>query len=197
MDIVRRKLILVTIGTYRVKRFAGILAGRCGSVRVTYGRTSRYGHLSITDSFQCPDKILSDNGHCLGPREQMPINLTSLLLTLRWSGASRIPTRWICTGWIPSSLDDELCKVIKSLVAVYQTAICERCTEEHNRLFEGFNNYRYSIKIFSITFCTLVTVYCTFKIAKDVFRIVLYVTTFYKQHWLRCSSFRFKTVICL
>ena len=45
--------------------------------------------------------------------------------------------------------------MIKSLVALYQTAICERCTEEHNRLFEGFNNYRYSIKIFSITFCTL------------------------------------------
>ena len=39
-----------------------------------------------------------------------------------------------------------------------------------------------SIKIFSITFCTLVTVYCTCKIAKDTFRIVLYVTTFYMQH---------------
>ena len=37
-------------------------------------------------------------------------------------------------------------------------------------------------KIFSITFCTLVTVYCTWKIAKDAFRIVLYVTTFYMQH---------------
>ena len=32
-----------------------------------------------------------------------------------------------------------------------------------------------SIKIFSITFCTLVTVYCAWKIAKDAFRIVLYV----------------------
>ena len=39
-----------------------------------------------------------------------------------------------------------------------------------------------SKKIFSITFCTLVTVYCTWKIAKDAFRIVLYVTTFYMQH---------------
>ena len=29
-----------------------------------------------------------------------------------------------------------------------------------------------SIKIFSITFCSLVTVYCTCKIAKDAFRIV-------------------------
>ena len=38
------------------------------------------------------------------------------------------------------------------------------------------------IKIFSITFCTLVTVYCTCKVAKDAFRIVLYVTTFYMQY---------------
>ena len=39
-----------------------------------------------------------------------------------------------------------------------------------------------SLKIFSITFCTLVTVYCTCKIAKDAFGIVLYVATFYMQH---------------
>ena len=45
-----------------------------------------------------------------------------------------------------------------------------------------------SIKIFSITFCTLVTVYFTCKIAKDAFRIVLYVTTFYMQH---CAVARF------
>ena len=39
------------------------------------------------------------------------------------------------------------------------------------------------MKIFSITFCTLFTVYCTCKIAKDAFRIVLYVyTAFYMQH---------------
>ena len=42
--------------------------------------------------------------------------------------------------------------------------------------------------IFSIIFCTLVTVYCTSKIAKDAFRIVLYVTTFYLQH---CAVARF------
>ena len=45
-----------------------------------------------------------------------------------------------------------------------------------------------SIKIFSITFCTLVTVYCTCKIAKGAFRIVLYVTTFCMQH---CAVARF------
>ena len=54
-----------------------------------------------------------------------------------------------------------------------------------------------SIKIFSIKFCTLVIVYCTCKIAKDAFRIVLYVTTFYLQYcavacfvlkqWFVCS----------
>ena len=45
------------------------------------------------------------------------------------------------------------------------------------------------VKIFSITFCTLVTVYCTCKIAEDVFRIVLlYVKTFYMQH---CAVARF------
>ena len=33
-----------------------------------------------------------------------------------------------------------------------------------------------SIKIFSITLCTLVAVYCTCKIVKDAFKIVLYVT---------------------
>ena len=26
--------------------------------KINYSRTSRYGHLYITDSFQCPDKIL-------------------------------------------------------------------------------------------------------------------------------------------
>ena len=45
-----------------------------------------------------------------------------------------------------------------------------------------------SITIFSITFCTLVTAYCTGKTAKDAFRIVLYVTTFYMQH---CAVARF------
>ena len=45
-----------------------------------------------------------------------------------------------------------------------------------------------SIRIFSITFCTLVTVYCTCKIAKEDFRIVLYVTTFYMEH---CAVPRF------
>ena len=51
-----------------------------------------------------------------------------------------------------------------------------------------------SIKIFSITFCTLVTVYL-----QNSKRFVLYVTTFYMQH---CAIAHFilkqyKSVICL
>ena len=53
-----------------------------------------------------------------------------------------------------------------------------------------------SIEIFSITFCTLVTNYCNCRIAKDAFRIVVYVTGLLHAA-LRCNSFRFKTVICL
>ena len=52
------------------------------------------------------------------------------------------------------------------------------------------------IKIFSITFSLFFNCIC--KIAKNAFRIVLYVTTFYSVHAaLSCSSFRFKTMICL
>ena len=114
------------------------------------------------------------------------MNFTSLLRTLWWSDESRIPIRWICIGWIPSgwwAMQGDF----KTPVAVYQTTICERCTEEHNRLFRTWITTD-SIKIFSITFCTLVTVYFTCKIAKDAFRIVLYVTTFYMQH---CAVPRF------
>ena len=37
--------------------------------------------------------------------------------------------------------------------------------------------------MFSFRFCTLVTVYCTCKIGKDAFRIVLYIATFYLQYY--------------
>ena len=53
-----------------------------------------------------------------------------------------------------------------------------------------------SIEIFSITFCTLVTDYCNCRIAKDAFRIVVYVTGLLHAA-LRCNSFRFKTVVSL
>ena len=53
-----------------------------------------------------------------------------------------------------------------------------------------------SINTFSITFCILFTVYCTCKIAKDTFRVVLYVTTFYMQH-CAVARFVFKKMIFL
>ena len=43
-----------------------------------------------------------------------------------------------------------------------QQTICERCTEEHNRLFEASITTD-GVKIFSVTFCIPVTVYCTCK----------------------------------
>ena len=51
---------------------------------------------------------------------------------------------------------------------------------------------KYSIKIFSITFCTLVKVYCTCNLVKDAFRIVLYVTPFYMQHCAVACSIALK-----
>ena len=71
----------------------------------------------------------------------------------------------------------------KSPVAVYQTINLQKEGVQRNITnFLKASITTDSIKIFSITFCTLVTVYCTCKIAKDAFRIVLYVTTFYMQH---------------
>ena len=65
-----------------------------------------------------------------------------------------------------SCLADELYMLgdYKSSVAVYQTTICERCTEEHNQLFKAWITTD-SIKIFSVAFAFM--------------RIVLYVTFFY------------------
>ena len=49
-----------------------------------------------------------------------------------------------------------------------------------------------SIKIFSITLCTLVAVYCTCKTAKDAFKIVLFVTGM-----LHCAVARFVLIIII
>ena len=62
----------------------------------------------------------------------------------------------------------------KGPVAVYQ----QRGVQRNKTYFLKGSITTYGIKIFSITFCTLVTVYITCKTAKDAFRIVLYVTTF-------------------
>ena len=87
-----------------------------------------------------------------------------------------------------SRLADELCKAISKAQSLY---IKQRFAIGVQRNITDFFKAWIttdSIKIFSITFCTLITVYCTCKIAKGAFRIVLYVTTFYLQH---CAVARF------
>ena len=87
-----------------------------------------------------------------------------------------------------SRLADELCKVISKAQSLY---IKQRFSKGVQRnitdLFKGWITTD-SIKIFSVTFCTLVTVYYSCKISKDAFRIVIYVTTFSLQH---CAVARF------
>ena len=86
----------------------------------------------------------------------------------------------------------------KSPVAVYPTTISKSVQrnitdfkkKKQTNITDFFKAWitTDSIKIFSVTFCTVVTVYCTCKISKDAFRIVVYVTTFYLQH---CAVARF------
>ena len=54
-----------------------------------------------------------------------------------------------------------------------------------------------SIKIFSITFRTLVTVYCTYKISSERRFQNCALRYNFSHVALRCSSFRVKTVVCL
>ena len=114
------------------------------------------------------------------------MNLTSLLRTLRLSGECRIQIRWICTGWIPSgwwaTQGD-----FKSPSLFSKRRFAKGVQRNITDCFNAWITTD-SIKTFSITFCVLVTVYSTCKIAKDTFRIVLYVTTFYMQH---CAVARF------
>ena len=87
-----------------------------------------------------------------------------------------------------SCLAGELCKVILKAQSLY---IKQRFAKGVQRNITDFFKDLIttdSIKIFSITFCSLVTVYCSRKITKDAFRIVLYVATFYMQH---CAVARF------
>ena len=82
-----------------------------------------------------------------------------------------------------SRLADELCKVTSKALSLY---IKQRFAKGVQRNITDFFKAWIttdSIKIFSIKFVLfLLTVYCTCKIAKDTFRVVLYVTTFYTQH---------------
>ena len=71
-------------------------------------------------------------------------------------------------------LADELCKVISKAQSLY---IKQRFAKGVQRNITDFFKALITtdgIKIFSMTFYTLVTVYCPYKIVKDAFRIVLY-----------------------
>ena len=69
--------------------------------------------------------------------------------------------------------------------------------QKHGPRFEGFNNYRqhkdpFYYILYSSLYCLL-----QLQIAKDAFRIVLWLLQRFTDGALRFSSFRFKTVICL
>ena len=63
----------------------------------------------------------------------------------------------------------------KSPVVIYKTINLQNVYKRNIPVtnFLKASITRDSMKIFSITFCTLATVYCVCKIAKDAFRIVL------------------------
>ena len=114
------------------------------------------------------------------------MNLTSLLRTLRLSGECRIQIMWICTGWIPSgwwAMQGDF----RSSSLFFKRWFAKGVQRNITDCFKAWITAD-SIKTFSITFCTLLTVYCTYKIAQDAFKVVLYVTTFSMQH---CAVARF------
>ena len=103
--------------------------------------------------------------------------------TLQWSDEWRSQSGESAQG--ESHLTDELCKVISKAQLLYIKY--KRDAKGVQRNITAWITTD-SIKIFSFTFCTLFTVYCTCKIAKDAFRIVLYFKTFYMLH---CAVARF------
>ena len=138
-------------------------------------------------------------GHLTKSRPQ---RVNSLLRTLWWSGVSRIPIRWICTGWIPS--DSELCMwfqkpwVTESLFIKHRSArgvyratapaLVDLLTSgAFERVARSYERERaITCRQRAGSYYTrpenqandFEKVYCTCKIAKDAVRIVLYVTTF-------------------
>ena len=82
----------------------------------------------------------------------------SLLRTLRWSGESRIPIRLICMQKWESRLVDVLCKVI----SIAQSLCINRRFAKgvQRNIFIKLESTIDSIKIFSITCCTLVYIKC-------------------------------------
>ena len=101
----------------------------------------------------------------------------SLLRTLRWSGESRIPITLIGMqkGGIPSCW-------------------CAMLGVQRN-IFIRLESTADSIKIFSITFCTLVNVFCTCKIAKDQVQFCTKrVALSYTLYWQMVALFTYLAV---
>ena len=87
----------------------------------------------------------------------------------------------------------------KSPVAVYlekNILICKRYTEEHNQLFEGFNNYR-SREHEDLFYYILYSSYCLLHVLQNSKRSFQNCALCYNflHEALRCSSFHLKTVI--
>ena len=97
----------------------------------------------------------------------------------------RVNPHWLisCARWLQKP------------VAVCQTTICKRCTEEQNRLFEGFNNYRQPKDLF---YYILYSSYCLLHLQNNEKRFQNCALRYNFLHAaLGCSSFRFETVIFL
>ena len=92
-------------------------------------------------------------------------------------------------------MGDKLCKVIYKAQSLYTKQDLRKVYRRTKTIFNA-SITTVRIKVFSITVCTLVTVYCACKIAKDAFGIILYVTTFYMEHFA-VARFVLKQSICL
>ena len=163
-----------------------------------------YGHLSITDPvsnvttnfsyvfFKKP--LYTDSLKKTTDTKSRPQRVNSYKINLFITDTAVI-------SWIPNPdqvnlhrvnlvwLVDDLRKVISKAQSLYYKRRFAKGVQRNliTNFFKAWITTD-SVKTFSITFCTLVTVYCTCKKAKDAFRIVLYVTSFCLQH---CAGARF------
>ena len=138
------------------------------------------------------------------PRRVNSYKLNLFIGTLRWSSESRIPIRSEsaqCESrlvWLMSYARWYRSYKAQSLYTKQRFA---KGVQGNINEFLKVSITTDSIKIFSITFCTLVTVYSRLENSERRFQnCALCDTTFYMQHCAvpgRSSSFRFTTVICL
>ena len=125
--------------------------------KLLYSRTSRSGLGTDTPLLRTVSNVLTKFSYIFLKRKKLSLIRRStgtkcLPQTVNSYKLNLFTTRGHCDDQVnpesrsgeseqgESRLADELCKVIS--VSVYQTTICERCAEEHNRLFKGLNNYK-------------------------------------------------------